>query len=68
MLYAPPYCAKPFERSRQLRMAAFWAAFSISIVMVLVVAYSISVNKLSKPPSVVRIGADNRLVAGLKRR
>jgi len=32
--------------------------------MVLAVAYSISVNKLSKLPSVVRLGADNRLVAG----
>jgi hypothetical protein len=28
------------------------------------VAYSISVNKLSKLHSVVRLGADNRLVAG----
>jgi hypothetical protein len=29
------------------------------------VAYSISINKLSKLPAVVRLGADNRLVAGL---
>jgi len=32
--------------------------------MVLAVAYSISVNKLSKLPSVVRLGAEIRLVAG----
>jgi len=32
--------------------------------MVLAVAYSISVNKPSKPPSVVRLATDNRRVAG----
>lgn len=42
--------------SRELRMTAFG--------MVLAVAYSISDNVLSNPPSVVRIGADKRRVAG----
>jgi hypothetical protein len=37
---------------------------AISIVMILAVAYLISLNKLSKLPSVVRLEADNRLVAG----
>jgi hypothetical protein len=32
--------------------------------MLLAVAYSISVNKLSKLLALVRLGADNRLVAG----
>jgi hypothetical protein len=32
--------------------------------MALAVAYSVSVNKLSKLPSVVRLGANNRHVAG----
>jgi hypothetical protein len=42
--------------SSELRMAAFG--------MVLAVAYSISDNTMSNLPSVVRIGADNRHVAG----
>jgi hypothetical protein len=36
----------------------------ISITMLWVFGISISVNKLSKLPAVVRLGADNRLVAG----
>jgi hypothetical protein len=36
----------------------------ISIAMVLAVAYSISVNEVSKQPRVVRLEADNRYVAG----
>jgi hypothetical protein len=32
--------------------------------MVLAVAYSISVNEVSKQPRVVRLEADNRYVAG----
>jgi hypothetical protein len=32
--------------------------------MALAVAYSVSVNKLSKLPSVVRLGVNNRHVAG----
>jgi hypothetical protein len=55
------------HRSRPPQRRAAYGRFRAqdrSIAMLLAVAYSISVNKLSKPPSVVRLGADNRLVAG----
>jgi hypothetical protein len=41
-----------------------FAGHSPAIVIALAMAYSISVDKLSKLYSAVRLGADNRLVAG----
>ena len=51
------------EQKRPVVYAAL-RRLAISIVMILAVAYLISLNKLSKLPSVVRLGANNRHVAG----
>jgi hypothetical protein len=56
-------CGLTWTLSGQLHMAAFGRLTDI-FAMALAVAYSISATKLSKVPSVVRLGADNRHVAG----